>query len=252
MTFGTHDLDRIDNATAYGPDGDRIGKVGHVYLDDQTSEPTWVTVNTGLFGSSQSFVPLEGATVDGDDLRLAHTKDKVKDAPRMDTDQHLDRHEEEELYRYYGLSYGGTTGAAGTTDTVRDADAATSTVAHEERLKVGAEAHEADRVRLRKYATTETENVSVPVTKEKLSVERTPVSGEAAVSSGTTAEGQDEVEEITLREERPVVDKETVAVEEVSVGKEAVTETEKVSGEVRKEHVEVDAEGAAVDADHTH
>jgi len=112
----------------------------------------------------------------------------------------------------------------------------------EERLDVGTETREAGRARLRKYTTTETETVDVPVTKEKLSVERTPASG---TTTTEPIQDGDVTEEITLREERPVVEKETVAVEEVSVAKERVTETEQVSGEVRKEHADLDLDGSA-------
>lgn len=88
---------------AYDSDGDKVGSVGEVYLDDQTGQPAWVTVNTGLFGTSESFVPLEGARVEGDDLHLPYSKAKIKDAPRQDADKHLDVEQEEALYHYYGL-----------------------------------------------------------------------------------------------------------------------------------------------------
>lgn len=91
---------------AYDSDGDKVGSVGEVYLDDQTSQPAWVTVNTGLFGTSESFVPLEGARVEGDDLHLPYSKAKIKDAPRQDADKHLDVEQEEALYHYYGLGNG--------------------------------------------------------------------------------------------------------------------------------------------------
>ena len=57
----TAQLDDVVGATAYDRDGDKIGKVGHVYFDDQTDQPKWVTVNTGLFGTNESFVPVPGA-----------------------------------------------------------------------------------------------------------------------------------------------------------------------------------------------
>lgn len=91
---------------AYDNDGDKVGSVGEVYLDDQTGQPAWVTVNTGLFGTSESFVPLEGARVEGDDLHLPYSKAKIKDAPRQDADKHLDVEQEEALYHYYGLGNG--------------------------------------------------------------------------------------------------------------------------------------------------
>jgi hypothetical protein len=33
-----------------GSDGSKIGSIGQLYADDDTGEPTWVTVKTGLFG----------------------------------------------------------------------------------------------------------------------------------------------------------------------------------------------------------
>jgi len=256
--IGTNEITRVQGATAFDSTGDKVGKVDQIYLDDQTGEPTWLTLNTGLFGTSTSFAPLEGATFSGDDLRLAYDKDRIKNAPRIEVDQHLEREQEDELYRYYGLSYGGqgydtttTTGYADTTTTTgttgyADTDVRTGTTDNEasvtlseERLQVGTQQQEAGRARLRKYTTSETETVSVPVTKEKLVVERNPVAGET--SAAPIAEG-DQVEEITLREERPVVAKETVAVEEVRVGKEAITEEQQVSGEIRREHVEIEGD----------
>ena len=254
MTIGT-DINRIEGATLYDGSGDKVGKVGQVYLDDQTQQPTWVTVSTGFFGTSETFVPIEGARFDGDDLHVSYDKDKIKDAPRVEADQHLSETEEAELYRYYGLEWGtgytadttttGTT-TTGTTTTGYGHTAPTTTATDdaavtlsEERAVVDKESREAGRARLRKYTTTETETVDVPVTKEKLIVERTPVSGE---QSAAPIADTDQVEEVTLREERAVIDKETVAVEEVRIGKEQVTEHEQVSAEVRKEHAEIEGD----------
>ncbi len=250
MTIG-NDITRIEGATLYDNTGDKVGKIGQVYLDDQTQQPTWVTVSTGFFGTSETFVPIEGARFEGDDLHVGFDKDKIKDAPRVEVDQHLSETEEAELYRYYGLEWGtgyadttgtttGTTatGYADTTQTTTTTGDAAVTLS-EERAVVDKESREAGRARLRKYTTTETETVDVPVTKEKLVVERNPVAGERAAAPIADT---DQVEEVTLREERAVVDKETVAVEEVRIGKEQVTEHEQVSAEVRKEHVDIEGD----------
>lgn len=66
---------------AVDPQGDKIGSVGEVYLNDQTGQPDWVTINTGFFGMRESFAPLAGSTLDGDDLVLPFDKAFVKDAP---------------------------------------------------------------------------------------------------------------------------------------------------------------------------
>ncbi len=94
-----------DGGTVLSEDGSKIGKVEQVFLDDETSEPEWVTVKTGMFGGAETFVPLQDARVDGDEVTVPFSKDKVKDAPRIeDQDGHLSREEESELYRYYGIA----------------------------------------------------------------------------------------------------------------------------------------------------
>lgn len=92
------------NGNILSADGGKIGSVGQVYADDDNGQPTWVTARTGLFGTSESFVPLEGARLEGADIVVPYTKDQVKDAPRVDTDGHLDPAEEDRLYDHYQLN----------------------------------------------------------------------------------------------------------------------------------------------------
>ena len=93
--------DSLIGATAADADGDRIGKVGQVYLNDETGEPEWVTVSTGLFGTRESFAPFYNARADNGELRLAVTKQQVKDAPSVNADEHLGDAEQNTLYQYY-------------------------------------------------------------------------------------------------------------------------------------------------------
>ena len=83
---------------AVDPQGSKIGLVGQVYLDDETGRPDWATVNTGLFGTRENFVPLRGSRIDGDDLVLPFDKDVVKDSPEIADSRHLDLDEEQSLY----------------------------------------------------------------------------------------------------------------------------------------------------------
>jgi uncharacterized protein (TIGR02271 family) len=121
--IGTETLDRVIGRDVYDESGTKIGSASEVYLDDQTGQPEWVTVKTGLFGTKESFVPIRDADLTDDGVRVHVSKDKVKDAPKIDTDGHLSPQEEEELYRYYGLG-GTTTGTETmqTTDTVQTTD----------------------------------------------------------------------------------------------------------------------------------
>src|ERR671920_1265740 len=108
--IGTETLDRVIGRDVYDETGSKIGSASEVYLDDQTGQPEWVTVKTGLFGTKESFVPIRDADLTNDGVRVPVSKDRVKDAPKIDTDGHLSPAEEEELYRYYGMGTGMDTG----------------------------------------------------------------------------------------------------------------------------------------------
>jgi uncharacterized protein (TIGR02271 family) len=252
------------NGNVLATDGEKIGSIGQVYADDDNGQPTWVTVKTGLFGTSETFVPLEGARVEGNDIVVPYTKDQVKDAPRVDTDGHLEPSEEDRLYSHYELGGGTRTytdAAAGRDADFRAADHADTgrgTVGRdtsgpttdeamtrsEERLNVGTERVATGRVRLRKYVTTENVTQTVPVQREEVRIEREPItdSNRGAATSGPDI--SEEEHEVILHEERPVVEKETVPVERVRLNTETVTDEVTVDEEVRKERIETDGDDA--------
>ncbi|WP_104046104.1 DUF2382 domain-containing protein [Arthrobacter sp. ZGTC412] len=256
--ISTENLSSLTTAggNVVGSDGTKIGSIGQIYADDRTSEPTWVTVKTGLFGTSESFVPLEAATQDGNDIVVPYTKDKIKDAPRVAPDGHLEPAEEEQLYTYYGLSGGGAYAGTGRETTDRDTSAR-GTVGHdtsgpttddamtrsEEQLRVGTEKQATGRARLRKFVVTENVTTTVPVQREKVRIEREPITEENRGKATAGPDISEEEHEIILHEERPVVQKETVPVERVRLDKETVTEQETVTEEVRKENIELDDDG---------
>ena len=229
-------LQQVIGSTAFGSDGEKIGEVGQVYLDDETGQPEWATVNTGLFGTSESFVPLADASFEGDQLVVGHTKDKVKGAPKISDTGHLDPDEERELYEYYGRSYG--MGYETTTTTGDDA-----MTRSEERLNVGKQRVQTGRARLRKHIVRDTQTVNVPVEREELRLEREPITDANVGDAMSGPEMTEDEVEVTLSEERPVVSTETVPVERVRVGKEVRTDTEAVSADVAREEIEVDADG---------
>ena len=269
MTTNQEQLRQLTGATAYDRDGDKLGRIGQVYFDDNTDQPKWITVNTGLFGMGESFVPLQGAQFGGDRVTLAYDKATIKDAPNVDGERHLDVEEEQQLYRHYGLDYGGgfsgertgrherrdeNAGGVVGEDTRRDLSdrtegydtsgptTDTAMTRSEERLRAGTETQEVGRARLRKHVVTEHQNVTVPVSREEVTVEREPITeaSRGAAQSGPAI--SEEEHEVTLRAERPVVDREAVPVERVRLGTETRTEHETVGGEVRKEQIEVDTD----------
>ena len=263
--IGTETLDRVIGKDVYDESGQKIGSAGEVYLDDETGQPEWVTVRTGMFGTKESFVPIRDANLTDEGLRVPVSKDRVKDAPKIDTDGHLSPQEEQELYRYYGLGSGtdttvtdttttaGTAGLAGTggrTDHAgepgvvgRDTSGPTTDNAmtrSEERLNVGTRTEEVGRARLRKYVVTENVTETVPVSHEEVRVSREPITD---ANIGNAMDGpaiSEEEHEVTLHAERPVVAKEAVPVERIRLDKTTVTDQETVSADVRKEEIEVD------------
>jgi uncharacterized protein (TIGR02271 family) len=273
-----NDVRKLPGATAHDPSGDKVGRIVQVYYDDDTDHPKWITVHTGLFGTNENFVPLQGARFDGGGVTLGYDKQKIKNAPNVAQDRHLSPDEEVQLYRYYdiaGYDQGGTddaqagvggiratsgeqrnrgtvlddpddrtTARRGRTRGHEASDPATDTAMtrSEEQLRVGTETREARRARLRKHVVTEHRSVTVPVSHEEVTVEREPIT-EANRGAARSGPGISEEEhEVTLRAEQPVVEKEAVPVERVRLGTETRTEHETVGGEVRKEQIEVDAD----------
>src|ERR687897_1449439 len=177
------DIDTVQtwqDRTMVDRDGGRIGSIDAVYLDDRTGQPEWALVNTGLFGTKATFVPLAQATQTGQEVRVPYDKQLVKDAPRIDPDGHLSEAEERQLWRHYGLDYdrttrrrptGRDTSGGGTPGPTTD-DAMTRS---EEELRVGTTERERGRVRLRKYVTTEQVEQTVPVQRERVRMEREPI-----------------------------------------------------------------------------
>lgn len=258
MANMTNPQELVD-AEVFDPSGDKIGKVGEVYLRDDSRQPAWIMVKSGLFNNHETMVPLQGASMHEHGIQVGVTKDKIKEAPQLDPHGHLSEQDSVELYRYYGIrpevpdSRGpvdaprpgaapGQQQRGGQSGQRAPADAGqTEMIRSEERLNVGTERVESGRVRLRKYVVTEQQQVTVPVSHEELRVEREPITpgerGRMAEDSGKIGDAE---QEIVLHEEKPVVRTETVPVERVRMGTEMVTEERTVGGEVHKERVEVE------------
>jgi uncharacterized protein (TIGR02271 family) len=218
--------------------GDKLGTIDAIYLDDETGQPEWATVTSGLFTAKTAFVPLAQAQDTGDSVQVPYDKDQVKNAPTMQADGNLSQDEEAELYRHYGLDYSEHRSDSGLPAGTGD-DAMTRS---EEELQVGTETRERGRARLRKYVTTETQQVTVPVQREEVRVEREPIT-DANLDAATSGPAISEEEhEVTLREEEVVVDKRAVPKERVRLDTETVTDERQVSEEVRKEQIEVDGD----------
>ncbi len=242
-------------AKAVDVNGDKVGSVDDVYLDRGSEQPEWVTVNTGLFGTRTTFVPINDAQLIDGEVRLGYAKDQIKDAPNVDADGALSRDEEQALYEHYGRSdYGDWDGSDSRAGDITDSDRVTTgrdtsgpetddaMTRSEEELRVGTTERESGRVRLQKYVVEEEVTKTVPVRREEVRVEREPITD---ANRGDAVDGpaiSGEEHEVVLHSEEAVVDKQTVPKERIRLEKDVTTDEETVSGTVRKEQVEVDGD----------
>lgn len=194
------DIAGLAGSAVRDPDGDKIGTVGQVYVDPKTGRPNWTTVKTGLFGTSESFVPLDGADVVDGDLRVRYAKDVVKDAPRIDGEAEVTQDQQEHLYSYYRRADSDAAGGPAARDDDpghhgsdsrsfdddhdRDGDGGRD-LADDDRDRAD-DAGESRGIRLRKHVVTEYQTVTIPVEREEIVVEgdADPDSGEGARDRG--------------------------------------------------------------------
>jgi uncharacterized protein (TIGR02271 family) len=252
----TQQLEHLRGTQVVDPSGDKIGKIEEIYLDEQTNQPEWLLVNTGLFGTKSTFIPLQGANPAEDKVEVPFAKDQVKDAPGIEPGRELSRSEENELYRYYGIAQSTqrsdsglpARGGSGEGTVGRDTSGPTTDDAmtrSEEELRVGTAKQETGKVRLRKHVVTDHVEQTVPVQREEVRVEREPVT---EANAGDAMDGpaiSEEEHEVTLHEEVPVVQTEAKPVERVRLDTETVTDEETVEADVRKEQVEIDGDNAS-------
>ena len=246
-TYGIEELTAMRGASVYSADGEKIGKVEEVYVDEETGQPEWLGLGTGFFGTKRVLVPVQGAQSAEDGLRVPYDKEQVKETPDIDAEQ-ISQETEAQLYRHYGLQYserrsdtglpeGSRAPTASAASDIRDEQA--SVTRSEEELAVGKRETEAGRLRVHKWTETEQVDVPVEVRREKARVTTEEINEPTGDTIDHTA-GEEELE-VTLREEQPVVEKQTIAKERIGIDKDVETETETVSDELRKERVDVDA-----------
>jgi uncharacterized protein (TIGR02271 family) len=249
MTTGMTHAYEWQGRTITDRNGDKIGTIDSLYVDEQTGKPEWARVSAGLFGTKSSLVPLAGASPRGEDVAADVELEQVKDAPKMAGDDELSEQQEAELFRHYGIDYteeGSVTATEGATGAVgHDTSGPTTDDAmtrSEEELRVGTADRERGHARLRKYVVTEQVEQTVPVRREEVRVEREPITDANVDQAVSGPEISEEEHEVVLHEEEVVVEKRAVPKERVRLDKETVVDEQTVSEEVRKEQIEADGD----------
>ncbi|MDQ3865675.1 MAG: PRC-barrel domain-containing protein [Actinomycetota bacterium] len=94
----------VGGTPVYSSDGNRIGRIEEIFVGQDTGEPKWIGLRAGFFGRKRVVVPATGAKMLEDRVAVPYTKDQVKDAPGIDSDE-ISQETEERLYAHYGLGY---------------------------------------------------------------------------------------------------------------------------------------------------
>jgi stress response protein YsnF len=239
-----------------GRDGEGIGAVERVFTKDSTGEPAWVTVRMGVM-RREHVLPLDGAQMDADSIRVPYTQEMVKNSPKLEFDDHLGAEDISALSRYYGTTAqaaaksasGAQMPAAGGRAGSRDEhdvkvpqdlhrDATLEAVRYGERLQVAKENREAGRVKLRTYVEQVAAEQKVELHHETFEVERVPVT-DTAQFTREQPDWAEQVQEIVLFAERAHVSKEVVPLERIVVRKKMISEEQVVRDSLRTQQFEV-------------
>lgn len=224
------------NATAYDKNGEKLGDVNEVFVDDQSGQPTFVEVNHGLFGMNSSLVPLRGHDFSGDDLKLGFSKDRIKDAPDFDSDKPLTPEAQSDIFKHYGLdnAHDVTDYKDSNLDSKRDVQAGAD---KEHNLTAGAGAAGAGAgvAGAGVAGAHADEKKAATHTTDAAATERKAGAADNAAAARTNNDG-----ELIRSEEQLNVNKERVATGEARLRKYVVTDTETVEVPVEREEVSVE------------
>jgi stress response protein YsnF len=262
-------LPPVIGAIADDRNGNALGTITTVFLDDVTERPTWVGVTDGLHASADDvpvIAPIADAEYADGRLRLTVPAEAVRSAPRVAQADRLSPEEEATLLEHYRSALAaapnrtdtmalprvetGTTTGTRTTDTTGTGTALgtvadTAMTRTEEQLQVSTVVEPWTRAVLRIEEVTEEVLVPVTVTRQQARIEYLPLSptdgartagepGEPGVERATSTS-----EWVTLYAEQPSVTLQRVPAERVRLTTSWVTEETTVSQELRREEVEL-------------
>jgi uncharacterized protein (TIGR02271 family) len=233
----------------YGADSEKVGKVAEV-------QAGYIVVEKGFFFPTDYYIPTSAIASAGDgqvylnvskDVALQSGWDTIPAGGYTTTDTDF----------VAADTYATGTTATAAADTLVDATYGdrvgavreTADEIHipvvEEELTAVKRAQQAGAVRIEKDVIAEERVLEVPVTEERIRVERRVV--DRPVSAADADILEETVIEVPLYTEDVELQKQARVAEEVVISKEAVQRTEQVRGTVRREEVIVD-EDAVVDA----
>lgn len=84
-------------------DGEKIGKLEDVYFEADSRTAVFGCVKAGMLGRKHFLVPLAGASLSRDHVRVDYHRDQIKDGPQAESGATLESAAEQELARHYEL-----------------------------------------------------------------------------------------------------------------------------------------------------
>ncbi|MGB3296689.1 MAG: DUF2382 domain-containing protein [Phormidesmis sp.] len=272
-TFSDNSLSHLDDYSVYVDADNKVGSVEDGLFDDTTGQFRYLIVDTGpwIFGK-KVLLPIGRAEFDNSKERVyvsGLTKQQVEDLPEYDGSTDVDYDYEENVRGVYreptasqSAPVSGTAAYAASGDYTRDdynydrdpglyqmretADRTQPIRLYEERLIADKTRKKTGDVVVGKHVETETANVSVPVQKERVVVERTTPTGTTAAADVNHVFEDGEVARVEVYEEQANVRKEAFVREEVNVRKETEEELVNEQATIRREELDIDGVGDVV------
>ena len=228
-----------EGTDVYGIDGHKVGSV-------VASQGNYIVVEKGFFFPTDYYIPVNAInSLEGNNVHLNVTRDAALqsgwDVAPVDyetwiVDQIVGTDTVVTGTQYENPLLTGTTGLGTAGTTVGESERYAIPV-HEEELIASRQPTELGQVRVEKVVTAEERSIDVPVTEERVRVERHIVDRPVTAADGDVFE--EEILEIPVRGEDVVAEKRVRVVEEVEIAKEQVQRTQWVTGTVRKENVRI-------------
>ncbi|MDJ0633037.1 MAG: DUF2382 domain-containing protein [Xenococcaceae cyanobacterium MO_188.B29] len=254
--------DDIKNFSVYDYANDKIGSVYDIIVDE-TGRFRYLVIDTGfwIFGK-KVLLPVGRASIDYSDKRVyasGLTKEQAENLPEYDENMTIDYDYEEKVRMVYrGVEYDKNSSTYAESSqsysydkepnlyAYQESDGRESLKLYEERLVANKERFRAGTVTLGKRVETETANVSVPIEKERVVIERSSPSDVREVAPGEASFNDSEVARLEVYEESADIEKKAFVREEVSVRKEVDREIVSAEETVRREELQVETEGEVV------
>ncbi|MFP4099845.1 DUF2382 domain-containing protein [Coleofasciculus sp.] len=258
-----------DDIKGYDVYSDREEKIGEVHdaLLDENGRFRYLVIDTGfwIFGK-KVLLPVGYARMDYDRHRvyvIGMTKAQAESLPEYHDNMTIDYDYEERVRNVYrpmatNRSTASTSAQAKTynRDTYsydHEPELYTTTEQdhknlklYEEKLIANKDRYKSGEVTVGKHVESETAQVSVPVEKERVVIERNTPSEAREVQPGNVDFQEGEVARMEVHEEAANIDKKAFVREEVGVKKEVERDTVDAKETVRREELEVDVDGNPV------